>query len=103
MKFGPDTEFVEDPTDFVVGDQRAPAFAAAAMRYLPTLDPSKLGADYAGMRPKLSGPGQPFRDFVISEETHHGLRGLVNLVGIESPGLTASLAIGAMVQNMLHK
>ncbi|CAJ0644178.1 14064_t:CDS:2, partial [Entrophospora sp. SA101] len=65
--------------------------------YLPHVKKGNLFADYAGIRPKLQGPNEPFRDFVIKEESEHGLNGFINLVGIESPGLTSSLAIAEMI------
>ena len=72
------------------------AFAEAVGRYFPGVTPEDLTPGYAGIRPKLQGPGQSFRDFVIAE----GLPGLINLVGIESPGLTASEAIAERVENI---
>jgi len=77
------------------------AFAAAAQRIWPDLQPDRLQPGYAGIRPKLSGPGQPVADFMISGPADHGLQGLVNLFGIESPGLTASLAIAERVGALL--
>ncbi|CAH1769432.1 1754_t:CDS:2, partial [Entrophospora sp. SA101] len=68
--------------------------------YLPHVKKGNLFADYAGIRPKLQGPNEPFRDFVIKEESEHGLNGFINLVGIESPGLTSSLAIAEMIDNV---
>jgi len=69
----------------------------AIRRYFPGLDPSRLQPGYSGVRPKLSGAGEPPADFVIQTPAGHGLPGLVNLFGIESPGLTASLAIAEKV------
>jgi L-2-hydroxyglutarate oxidase LhgO len=70
-------------------------------KYWPALADGALIPGYAGMRPKISGPGEPARDFLIQGADEHGVPGLVNLFGIESPGLTSSLAIGALVAEML--
>jgi len=70
-------------------------------KFWPSIDDSKLNADYAGLRPKLSGPGQAFADFMIQDESEHGLTGMINLFGIESPGLTASLSIAETVAKRL--
>ncbi|MGB8364138.1 MAG: NAD(P)/FAD-dependent oxidoreductase [Rhizomicrobium sp.] len=91
-RFGPDVEWV-DAIDYTVDLARQPQFEAAIRRLWPDADMSRLAPGYAGIRPKLSGPGEPAADFVISGPEQHGLEGLVNLFGIESPGLTASLAI----------
>ena len=100
-KFGPDVEWVQSPDDLVVDPTRGDAFYAEVRRYWPALCDGALQPGYAGMRPKLSGPGEPAKDFVISGPADHGVRGLVNLFGIESPGLTSSLAIGAYVAGLL--
>lgn len=99
-RFGPDVEWVEDE-DYTVDPARKPCFVEAARAIWPGLDPDRLKPAYAGIRPKLSGPGEPAADFVIAGEESHGLPGLVNLFGIESPGLTASLAIGEHVARLL--
>ena len=91
-RFGPDVEWV-DAIDYAVDAGRAGSFESAIRRYWPGLPDGALVPDYAGVRPKLSGPGEPARDFVIEGPREHGVAGLVNLFGIESPGLTASLAI----------
>ena len=80
---------------------KAGAFAAAIERYLPAIDAAWLAPDYAGIRPRLAGPGEAFRDFVVAEESAAGWPGFVNLIGIESPGLTAASAIGARVAELL--
>jgi L-2-hydroxyglutarate oxidase LhgO len=72
-------------------------------RYLPGVTPEDLTPGQAGIRPKLQGPGQPVRDFVIAEASELGLPGLVNLIGIETPGLTASPAIAQMVQKLVDE
>jgi L-2-hydroxyglutarate oxidase LhgO len=102
-KFGPDVEWVASPDDLVVDPSRGDAFYAEVRKYWPGLKDNALQPSYAGIRPKLQGPGQAAGDFVIQGETIHGVPGLVNLFGIESPGLTSSLAIGEMVSQMLLK
>jgi L-2-hydroxyglutarate oxidase LhgO len=100
IRFGPDAEYVERP-HYHVDPAKADAFAEAVRRYLPGLRSEWLSPDYAGVRPKLSGPGEPVRDFVVAEESDKGLPGFVNALGIESPGLTAALAIGDRVAALL--
>ena len=91
-RFGPDLEWV-DREDYDVDLRRADGFYAEVRKYWPGLPDGALQPAYAGMRPKLHGPGEPAPDFVIQREDIHGVPGLVNLFGIESPGLTASLAL----------
>jgi L-2-hydroxyglutarate oxidase LhgO len=95
-RFGPDVEWVETE-DYDVDLARAAGFYAAIRRYWPGLRDGALVPGYAGIRPKISGPGQPAADFAIAGPVVHGVGGLVNLFGIESPGLTASLAIAERV------
>ena len=102
-KFGPDVEWVQSPDDLLVDPSRGDAFYAEVRKYWPALKDGALQAGYAGIRPKLQGPGQVAGDFVIQGEAVHGVPGLVNLFGIESPGLTSSLAIGEVVSQMLLK
>jgi L-2-hydroxyglutarate oxidase LhgO len=99
-RFGPDAEYVPR-IDYDVDPARGEAFYAAVRRYWPALRDGALQPAYAGIRPKLQGPQDPARDFVIQGPESHGLRGLVNLFGIESPGLTASLAIADEVARRL--
>ncbi len=101
-KFGPDVEWI-DTIDYTVDPQRADRFYAEIREYWPGLPDGALQPAYAGIRPKLSGPGEPARDFVIDGPAAHGVDGLVNLFGIESPGLTACLAIGAMVAGLVRQ
>jgi len=91
-RFGPDVEWVE-AIDYRVDARRAQAFYAAIRRYWPGLPDGALEPGYAGIRPKISGRGEPAADFVVQGPRAHGVPGLVNLFGIESPGLTASLAL----------
>ncbi len=101
-KFGPDVEWI-DEIDYTVDPRRADRFYAEIREYWPGLPDGALQPAYAGIRPKLSGPGEPARDFVIDGPGEHGVDGLVNLFGIESPGLTASLAIGVVVAAMVRR
>ena len=100
-RFGPDVQWV-DVIDYTVDPKRADAFYAEVRRYWPALPDGALQPGYAGIRPKLAGPEAPNLDFRIDGPAQHGVRGLVNLLGIESPGLTASLAIGETVVEVLR-
>lgn len=109
VRFGPDVEWVDVPTDLSVNASRLPAAISEIRKYLPSIDVSALTPDYAGIRPKLQPAGavgdggkgkkDGFVDFYIRQED--GYEGFVNLMGIESPGLTSCLAIGALVRDML--
>ncbi|KAM0297842.1 hypothetical protein HYE67_003332 [Fusarium culmorum] len=105
LRFGPDVEWIDDPNDLAVNAERLPQAINEIQRYLPGIDASALVADYAGIRPKLAGQdavrqGKGFQDFIVRKE--EGYEGWVNLLGIESPGLTSSLAIAEMVQSLLY-
>jgi L-2-hydroxyglutarate oxidase LhgO len=100
IRFGPDTEYIAQP-HYQVDAGKAQEFAEAASRYLPTVTAQMLSPDYAGVRPKLAGAGEGFRDFVVREESDAGFPGLVNCIGIESPGLTAAGAIGERIVGLL--
>jgi L-2-hydroxyglutarate oxidase LhgO len=99
--FGPDLEYVPAP-DYSVDPARAAGFAAYIRRFWPDLPEPLLVPDYAGVRPKLHGPGQPQPDFQLRGADSHGLEGLMALFGIESPGLTSSLALGEEVARRLE-
>jgi L-2-hydroxyglutarate oxidase LhgO len=99
-KFGPDVEWI-DGIDYTVDPRRGERFYAAIRRYWPGLRDGALQPGYAGIRPKISGPAAPAADFLIQGPAEHGVPGLVNLYGIESPGLTASLAIAEHVAGVL--
>ena len=99
-RFGPDVEWV-DMLDYRVAPERADGFYADIRRWWPGLPDGALRPSHAGIRPKIAGPGQPGRDFVIEGPADHGIAGLVNLFGIESPGLTSSLAIADHVVGLL--
>lgn len=100
-KFGPDTEWV-DNENYDIDPSRADSFYAAVRQYWPDLPDGALQPGYTGIRPKIVGPGQPAADFMIAGPSTHGVAGLINLFGIESPGLTACMAIGREVQAMLQ-
>ncbi len=100
-KFGPDVQWVASPEDLEVDPSRAEGFYAEVRKYWPALPDGALLPGYAGIRPKISGPGEPAADFLIQGPEVHGAPGLVNLFGIESPGLTSALAIGAHVADLL--
>lgn len=108
VRFGPDVEWVDDPCDLSVNESRLPAALDEIEAYLPSIQKEKVQLDYSGIRPKLGkggavwkGSGKDFLDFVIRRE--EGFEGFVNLLGIESPGLTCSLAIAEMVDGLLYR
>jgi L-2-hydroxyglutarate oxidase LhgO len=100
-RFGPDVEWVER-IDYTVDPRRAERFYAAIRRYWPSLPDGALEPGYAGIRPKIAGKGAPAPDFVVQGPRAHGVPGLVQLYGIESPGLTASLALADHVVASLN-
>ena len=103
VRLGPDVQYLPDrKQEYVVPDALRGTFASAVSRYLDGLDPDDLSPDQSGIRPKLQGPGEGFRDFVIREESDRGHPGWVNLVGIESPGLTCCLEISTLVAHTLE-
>ena len=106
VRFGPDVEWVEDPTDYAPNRSRLAEALDEIETYLPSLQRDAVDIDYCGIRPKLGklgavASGKGFQDFVIRKED--GFEGFVNLLGIESPGLTSSLAIGEYVDNLLYR
>jgi len=101
-RFGPDVEWIEG-VDYAVDPRRGDAFYAAVRRYWPGLRDGALQPGYAGIRPKISGPDAPAADFVVQGPAEHGVPGLVNLYGIESPGLTASLPLADAVLKKLAR
>jgi L-2-hydroxyglutarate oxidase LhgO len=102
LKFGPDVEYLENRVlDYSVADNKRHAFADSIRRILPAITDDDLSPDMSGIRPKLQKKGAPPRDFVIVHETGHNLPGFVNLIGIESPGLTSSPAIARHVEHLL--
>jgi L-2-hydroxyglutarate oxidase LhgO len=106
IRFGPDVEWVDSPDDLSVNSARLPEAIEQIRKFLPGIQEESIVPDYAGIRPKLGkssavASGAAFKDFVIRKE--EGYEGFVNLLGIESPGLTGSLAIGEMVEGLLYK
>jgi L-2-hydroxyglutarate oxidase LhgO len=99
-RFGPDMEWV-DRVDYAVDPRRASGFCETIKEYWPQLDAGRLKPAYAGIRPKLCGPGEEARDFYVSGPAEHGVAGIVNLFGMESPGLTSSLALGDYIAAQL--
>lgn len=102
VRFGPDVEWV-DQVDFRVDPLRAEGFYQAIRRYWPTLSNDSLQPAYSGIRPKITGPTEPAADFIISDPHTHGVPGLVNLFGIESPGLTSCLALAERVAQAIAR
>ncbi|MCW8914258.1 MAG: NAD(P)/FAD-dependent oxidoreductase [Magnetovibrio sp.] len=99
-RFGPDAEWV-DHIDYQVNPERGDSFYAQIRCYWPGLEDGALSPAYSGMRPKIQAPGEPAHDFIIQGADTHGVPGLINLFGIESPGLTSSLAIARYVKELL--
>lgn len=99
-KFGPDVQWTASADDLVVDDARGDRFYAEVRKYWPGLPDGALHPGYAGIRPKISGPEQPAADFLIQGPATHGVPGLINLFGIESPGLTSCLAIAEHVVHL---
>ena len=101
VRFGPDVEWV-DSIDYAVDSQRSASFYESIREYWPGLPAGGLLPAYSGIRPKIAGPGDRAADFVIAGPREHGIDGLVNLLGIESPGLTAALSIAEHVSRLLE-
>ena len=99
VRLGPDTKYL-DKIEYTVNENDKSDFYRAAHRYLPSIQPEDLLPEFAGVRPKLQGSGQGFCDYVVRDEADKGLPGLINLIGIESPGLTASPAIARYVAGL---
>ena len=106
MRFGPDVQWVETTAlgaeDYAVEPQLAASFETAVRRFWPALPAGRLQPAYAGLRPKPHAPGEPTADFMVSGPAQHGVAGLVNLFGIESPGLTAAIVLGEHVAQVLR-
>jgi len=102
-RFGPDAQWVDSPDDLPVDASRAEVFAAEVRRYWPGLPADALQPGYAGIRPKISGQNEPAADFLVQGPDTHGVSGLVNLFGIESPGLTSCLALGTLVAGLVQR
>jgi L-2-hydroxyglutarate oxidase LhgO len=102
IRFGPDTEYV-DELEYTVDEMKKEQFYQSVRKYLPGIRKESLHPDMSGIRPKLQGPGEPYRDFIIKGEDHLGYPGFINLIGIESPGLTASIPIARHVSSVARK
>lgn len=102
LRLGPDDEYVKE-INYEINPAKAKAFHENASQFLPFIELKDLSIDTSGIRPKLQGPGEAFRDFVIKDETENGLPQFINLIGIESPGLTSSLAIAKIVADLSSK
>ena len=100
VRFGPDVEWIEE-IDYDVDPARADSFYEAVRKYYPDLADGAIQPGYAGIRPKIQAPGEPAKDFVVQGGEDHGVAGLINLYGIESPGMTSSLAIADYVVKMI--
>jgi L-2-hydroxyglutarate oxidase LhgO len=100
IRLGPDARYI-DELGYSMDDSQRGVFYGSVKRFLPSIELEDLSPDFAGVRPKLQAPGEDFRDFIIANEADRGLPGLINLIGIESPGLTASLAIAKYVRDMV--
>jgi L-2-hydroxyglutarate oxidase LhgO len=104
LKLGPNAYYVDDPQDYKVKDESRKEFFESAKTYLPFIEETDVTPDMAGIRSKIQPPDDSsFKDFIIREESDKGLSGVVNLIGIESPGLTSSLAIAEYVESKLNK
>jgi len=101
LRLGPDDEYVEK-IDYNVDESKKKIFYENTRLFLPFIESGDLAPDTSGTRPKLQGPKDNFRDFIIKDETENGLSGFINLVGIESPGLTSSLSIAKMVSEVVE-
>ncbi|KJR45321.1 Aminobutyraldehyde dehydrogenase [Desulfosporosinus sp. I2] len=101
LRFGPNAFYVKT-LDYDVNEDHAQEFYDAVNTYLPFLNYSDLHPDMAGIRPKIQAPGDAICDFIVCHEVDRGFEGLINLIGIESPGLTSSLALAEMVKSLIH-
>jgi len=102
-RLGPDAAYVEDETDYAVDGSKGAAFLASGRRLFPWLEADDIAPERSGIRPKLAAPGEPPRDFVVRHEADRGLAGLIDLIGIESPGLTSAPAIARRVARLIDE
>jgi len=102
VKFGPDVEWIDDPNNYIVDENRKNNFIPEIKKYFPSFNANLLQPSYAGIRPILNKKDKSMRDFVIQSEATHSIPNLINLYGIESPGLTSSLAIAKYVNQLLE-
>lgn len=102
-RFGPDIQFMSsNKEDYSMREGIIPVFYEEIRKYFPHIDPEDLHEDFCGIRPKLSSSGEKSKDFIINDEVSKNLPGLINLIGIESPGLTSCLAIGSYVRGLIN-
>jgi L-2-hydroxyglutarate oxidase LhgO len=101
IRFGPDITWV-DNIDYSFDDSLKDTFMNSIKKYWPGIDSKKLQPDYVGIRPKLQNIDEKMKDFSICDSKVHGVEGLINIQGLESPGVTSSLAIGEYVKNMIN-
>ena len=101
LRFGPDVEWV-DKIDYTVDPSRAKLFHKDIIKYLPQIKLEDLRPGYSGIRPKLKNKGEGKSDFMIQSDNEHGIKNLINLFGIESPGLTSSLAIADYISSLVE-
>lgn len=102
VRLGPDSGYVKELA-YSVDEAKKLSFYQSVKKYLPNIAPESLHPDMSGIRPKLQGPGEPYHDFVIKEEKDRGCPGFINLIGIESPGLTSCIAIGKRVSSLVEE
>jgi L-2-hydroxyglutarate oxidase LhgO len=104
VKLGPDVKYLESNVyDYKLTASKQEAFYSSAKKFLPFLEFDDIAPEMAGIRPKIQKPGEPLKDFYISEETGRGYPGFINLIGMESPGLTASIAIAKYVNSIINE
>jgi L-2-hydroxyglutarate oxidase LhgO len=103
VKLGPDVKYLESNIyDYKVTPSKQEAFYKSVKKFLPFLEFDDIAPEMAGIRPKIQKPGEPLRDFYIMEETIRGYPGFINLIGMESPGLTSSIAIAKYVNGLIN-
>jgi len=102
VRLGPNATYLsENVYDYKVDESKAEEFLISARRFMPFLEKEDLQPDYSGIRPKIQAPGEPVKDFIIVNESKRGYKNFINLIGIESPGLTCSLAIAELVEEII--
>ncbi len=100
VKFGPDSQYIDD-IEYNIDEGRKASFYQSIKKYLPGIKEEMLNPDMCGIRPKLQGPGESYRDFVIKDERDNGYPGMISLIGIESPGLTSCIAIARYISSLV--
>jgi len=101
VKFGPDSQYISE-IEYSIDESRKDSFYRSIQKYLPGISMDSLHPDMCGIRPKLQGPGEPYRDFIMRDEKDSGFPGLINLIGMESPGLTSCIAISRYVSSLVE-